>query len=279
MRIIKHEIITEHVRKMCIEANCRLGDDVLDALRRAEGEEKSDLGKKVLSMLLRNAEIAAEKMIPVCQDTGMAVFFVEAGSEVFVDGNLEKAITEGVRQGYGEGYLRASVVSDPLKRKNTGDNNPPIIHIKFTDGDKIKITFAPKGFGSENMSALKMLRPSDGYEGVVDFVVDTVKKAGANPCPPLVVGVGIGGTMEKAAILSKLALTYDIGHKNPDKFYSDMEDDICNEINSLGIGPQGFGGNVTALAVHIITYPTHIAGLPVAVNINCHVARHLSVTI
>lgn len=277
MRIIKHETITEQVKNMCTIANCKLGEDVLYALAKAEDEETSLLGKKVLSQLVCNADLAAKKMIPVCQDTGMAVFFVEIGAEVFVDGNIEKAISEGVSRGYTEGYLRASVVEDPLRRKNTGDNTPPIIHINFTDGDKIKITFAPKGFGSENMSAIKMLKPSDGYEGVVDFVVDTVKKAGSNPCPPIVVGVGIGGTMEKAAILSKKALTYDVGQKNDDKFYNNMQEELLQKINNLGIGPQGFGGKVTALGVNILTYPTHIAGLPVAVNINCHVARHLSI--
>lgn len=279
MRIVKSEIITEQVKNMCIEANCRLGRDVLDKLSEAFEKETTELGKNVLSQLLLNAELAEKNMIPICQDTGMAVFFVEIGEQVFVDGNIEKAIAEGVRRGYTEGYLRASVVRDPLRRENTGDNTPPVIYINFTEGDKIKIVFAPKGFGSENMSAVKMLKPSDGYEGVIDFVVDTVKKAGSNPCPPIVVGVGIGGTMDKAALLAKKALTLEVGQENPDKFYSDMEKELLEKINSLGIGPQGFGGSVTALGVNVLAYPTHIAGLPVAVNINCHVARHKIITI
>ena len=279
MRTVKSEIITEQVKNMCIEANCCLGKDVIDKLTQAAEKETTELGKNVLSQLLLNAELAAKNMIPICQDTGMAVFFVEIGEQVFVDGNIEKAITEGVRCGYTEGYLRASVVGDPFRRKNTGDNTPPIIYINFTEGDKIKIVFAPKGFGSENMSALKMLKPSDGYEGAFDFVVETVKKAGSNPCPPIVVGVGIGGTMEKAALLAKKALTFEVGYENPDKFYSDMEKELLEKINKLGIGPQGFGGLVTALGVNVLAYPTHIAGLPVAVNINCHVARHKTVTI
>lgn len=279
MRIVKSEIITEQVKNMCIEANCRLGRDVLDKLSEAFEKETTELGKNVLSQLLLNAELAEKNMIPICQDTGMAVFFVEIGEQVFVDGNIEKAIAEGVRRGYTEGYLRASVVRDPLRRENTGDNTPPVIYINFTEGDKIKIVFAPKGFGSENMSAVKMLKPSDGYEGVIDFVVDMVKKAGSNPCPPIVVGVGIGGTMDKAALLAKKALTLEVGQENPDKFYSDMEKELLEKINSLGIGPQGFGGSVTALGVNVLAYPTHIAGLPVAVNINCHVARHKIITI
>ncbi len=280
MRIIKSEKITAIVRNMCIDANCHINPDILTALENALEVEKSEIGKNIIKNLLENAKIADEKDVPICQDTGMAVFFVEVGQNVIVEGdNLEKAIEKGVKEGYQDGYLRKSVVLDPLKRINTGDNTPPVIHYKFTDGDKLKITFAPKGFGSENKSALKMLNPSDGVDGVIDFVLETVKKAGANPCPPIVVGVGIGGTFEKAAQLSKLALTRDIRNHNDNAFYADLEKTLLDKINKLGIGPQGFGGIVTALGVNIEYYPTHIAGLPVAVNINCHATRHQSVVI
>ncbi len=279
MRIIKEQEIIDTVKNMCVDANCNLGEDIINALNEAHGRESSAVGKSILACLSENAQIAKDEGVPVCQDTGMAVFFVEIGTGVTIQGNIEKAIGEGVRRGYTEGYLRASVVDDPLRRKNTGDNTPPVIHFSFAEGDKIKITIAPKGFGSENMSALKMLTPSDGYEGVLDFVVETVKNAGANPCPPIVVGVGIGGTMEKAAIIAKHALTRDLGCPNPDPYYSNMEGELLKRINALGIGPQGFSGDITALAVHVETYPTHIAGLPVAVNINCHVARHKTVII
>lgn len=279
MRKITIDKITDTVYKMCMEANYCLPEDITEALSAAKRSEKSPLGRDMLDTIIKNAEIAKKNSIPVCQDTGFAVFFVEIGSKVIIDGNISAAIEEGVRRGYRDGYLRASVVSDPLIRKNTGDNTPPVIHYTFTDSDNIKITFAPKGFGSENMSAIKMLNPSDSREGVVDFVVDTVRRAGANPCPPIVVGVGIGGTMEQAAILSKKALTRDISvpHENP--YYAELEAELLEKINALGIGVQGFSGSATALGVNILTYPTHIAGLPVAVNISCHVTRHKTIII
>ena len=237
--------------------------------------EKSEVSKGVLKNLLANADIADRKEVPICQDTGMAVFFVEIGKEVFVEGDtLTEAINKGVAAGYTDGYLRKSVVGDPLDRVNTKDNTPAVIYYDYTDGDKIKITFAPKGFGSENKGGLKMLNPSDGVEGVIDFVIETVRKAGANPCPPMVVGVGIGGTMDKAAVLSKKALTRDITKRNEKPYYCELEKTLLEKINKLGIGPQGMGGTTTALAVNIEQYPTHIAGLPVAVNINCHATRH-----
>lgn len=280
MRKIQASQITAAVRDMCIKANCRIDPSVKAALENALISETSDTGKSVLGTLLKNAEIAGNKEIPICQDTGMAVFFVEVGQEIYIEGdNLEKAIECGVKEGYTKGYLRKSVVADPLNRVNTNDNTPPVIHYKFTDGDKLKITFAPKGFGSENKSALKMLNPSDGVNGVIDFVLDTVRKAGSNPCPPMVVGVGIGGTFEKAAQLAKLALTRDIGAHNPNEYYAELEDMLLDKINKLGIGPQGFGGKTTALGVNIEYFPTHIAGLPVAVNISCHATRHKAVVI
>lgn len=279
MKIINTNEITLAIANMCIEACTILPDDTLNAIKNAEGSEKFPLCKEILGSLIENAKVSKERKMPLCQDTGMAIFFIEIGHDVHVDGDIDAAINEGVAKGYSEGYLRKSVVADPLRRVNTGDNTPAIVHYSFTKGDKIKITFAPKGFGSENMSAVKMLKPSDGVDGVIDFVVDTVDKAGSNPCPPIVVGVGIGGTMEKAAILSKHALTRDIGSENPDTYYSDLEKTLLEKINRLGIGAQGFGGSVTALCVNIETYPTHIAGLPVAVNINCHVSRHKTVII
>ena len=280
MREIQAEEIVEKVAQMCIEANCFLNDDIKNALNEGMIKEESPTGKRVLKSLIENAEIAKEKVMPICQDTGMAVFFVEVGNEVLVlKKTLTDAINEGVRKGYIEGYLRKSVVDDPLMRVNTKDNTPAVIHYDFVLGDKIKITFAPKGFGSENKGGLKMLNPSDGVEGVIDFVVETVKKAGSNPCPPMVIGVGIGGTMDKACVLAKYALTRDVDSENPNPYYSDLEKKLLKKINMLGIGPQGLGGTVTALGVNIETFPTHIAGLPVAVNINCHVARHRTIEI
>lgn len=280
MRKISSETVTQAVKKMCIGANCHINPSIKDALKNACNTEKSESGRNVLLNLLKNAEIADKKEVPICQDTGMAVFFVEIGKEVYIDGdNLEKAIEEGVKEGYSDGYLRKSVVCDPLNRTNTDDNTPPVIHYKFTDGDKLKITFAPKGFGSENKSAIKMLNPADGRSGVVDFVLETARKAGANPCPPIVVGVGIGGTFEKAAELSKFALTRDINIPNENPFYAELECELLKKINKLGIGPAGFGGTTTALGVNVEYFPTHIAGLPVAVNINCHATRHEAVTI
>ncbi len=275
MRIIQSETITEAVKNMCIKANCHINGDIKSALTNSLKTEKSEVSRGILNNLLKNAEIAHNKEVPICQDTGMAVFFVEIGNEVHVEGDtITDAINKGVAQGYTEGYLRKSVVADPLDRVNTKDNTPAVIHYDFAKGDKIKLTFAPKGFGSENKSALKMLNPSDGLDGVIDFVVDTVRKAGANPCPPMVIGVGIGGTMDKAAELSKKALTRDITVHNEKPFYADLEHRLLDTINKLGIGPQGMGGTTTALAVNIETYPTHIAGLPVAVNVNCHATRH-----
>ena len=275
MRIINSNEITETVKNMCIKANCHINSDIKQALKRSAETEKSDISKGILKNLLKNADIADRKEVPICQDTGMAVFFIEIGKEGFVEGrSITDAVNKGVAEGYTEGYLRKSVVADPIKRVNTGDNTPAVIHYDFTEGDKIKITFAPKGFGSENKSALKMLNPSDGIDGVIDFVIDTVRKAGANPCPPMVIGVGIGGTMDKAAQISKKSLTRDITCPNSNPFYANLEKTLLEKINKLGIGPQGMGGTTTALAVNVETYPTHIAGLPVAVNVNCHATRH-----
>ncbi|WZL72799.1 fumarate hydratase [Clostridiaceae bacterium 35-E11] len=275
MRKLDVKEIEDAVRDMCIRANLYLGEDVIGAFEKAKDVETSPVGKEILQNLIRNAEIAKNEEMPICQDTGMAVFFVEVGQEVQLVGeNITKAIQEGVRRGYEEGYLRKSVVADPLIRKNTGDNTPAIIYYDIVLGDKVKIVFAPKGFGSENMSKIKMLKPSDGVGGVIDFVVQTVSEAGPNPCPPIVVGVGIGGTMDKAAVLAKKALTRPVGLKNPLENLQKMEDILLEKINDLGIGPQGLGGNTTALAVNVEAFATHIAGLPVAVNINCHAARH-----
>lgn len=275
MRIIKTETITQAIAQMCVSANCDLNSDIESALAGALDSEKSDIGKGIIQNLLKNAEIAHKKQMPICQDTGMAVFFIEIGNEVHIEGGtLTDAVNEGVKRGYTEGYLRKSVVADPLRRTNTQDNTPAVIYCDFVQGDKLKIIYTPKGFGSENKSALKMLNPSDGVEGVCDFVIDTVRKAGANPCPPIVVGVGLGGTMDKAAWLAKKALTRDIDKGNSDEYYCALEEKLLTQINQLGIGPQGMGGTTTALAVNIETFPTHIAGLPVAVNINCHATRH-----
>ncbi len=275
MRIIKSEEITRAVKEMCISANCHLNGDIRRALEKGVSTEKSEVSRGVLEKLLQNADIADRKEVPICQDTGMAVFFIEIGNEVFVDGEtIAEAVNRGVSEGYTEGYLRKSVVRDPLDRVNTNDNTPAVIYYDFVKGDKLKLTFAPKGFGSENKGGIKMLNPSDGVGGVIDFVVETVRKAGANPCPPMVVGIGIGGTMDKAAVLSKKALTRDIEIRNKTPYYAELEEKLLDRINLLGIGPQGMGGTTTALAVNIETYPTHIAGLPVAVNINCHATRH-----
>lgn len=275
MRIIQSNTITETVKAMCIKANCHINDDIRLALEKSVSEEKSAVSRGVLENLLKNAEIAHKKEVPICQDTGMAVFFIEIGNEVFVEGDtLTDAVNKGVSLGYTDGYLRKSVVRDPLDRVNTKDNTPAVIYYDFVKGDKIKITFAPKGFGSENKGGLKMLNPSDGVNGIIDFVTETVRKAGANPCPPMVVGVGIGGTMDKACVLAKKALTRDITTSNDNPYYADLEQKLLDRINKLGIGPQGMGGTTTALGVNIEVYPTHIAGLPVAVNINCHATRH-----
>lgn len=277
MRIISTQMITDTVEKMCVQANCHLSKDVYAALEHAQAAEESGVARTILQDLLENAAIAHEEEMPICQDTGMAVFFIELGTDLHVDGSLPDAINEGVRRGYTNGYLRKSVVADPLRRVNTKDNTPAVIYYDFVPGDRIKITYAPKGFGSENKSALKMLNPSDGLEGVIAFVLNTVRKAGANPCPPMVLGVGIGGTMDKVAMLSKKALTREVGSHHPDPFYAELENTLLEKINLLGIGPQGMGGSVTALGVQIEAFPTHIAGLPVAVNVSCHATRHLSV--
>ncbi|WP_022769424.1 MULTISPECIES: fumarate hydratase [unclassified Butyrivibrio] len=280
MREIEVKQITEAVKKLCIDANHFLSKDMEDALSKAQSAEESELGKKIFAQLRENLDIAGKDMIPICQDTGMAVLFVKVGQDVhFVGGDLTEAINEGVRRGYTEGFLRKSVVSDPLIRKNTGDNTPAIIHYEIVPGDKVEITCAPKGFGSENMSRVFMLKPADGEEGVKNAIVQAVMDAGPNACPPMVVGVGIGGTFEKCAIMAKQALTRKAGEHSDIPYIADMEKEVLDRINASGIGPAGLGGRITALAVNINTYATHIAGLPVAVNICCHVNRHAFVTI
>ena len=280
MRKIKSSEITEAVKNMCISANCNLDSAIFDALDSATRKNQSDAAKKALSSIIENAKIAKNKQVPICQDTGMAVFFVKIGKEIFVEGdNLDEAIKKGVASGYTDGFLRKSIVADPLNRTNTNDNTPPVIHYSFDNSDKIEITLLPKGFGSENKSALKMLNPSDSRSGIINFVVETVKKAGASPCPPIIVGVGIGGNFEKCAELSKLALARSIDVPNENPYYAELEAEILKEINKLGIGPSGYGGETTALGVNIEVFPTHIAGLPVAVNISCHATRHISIII
>ncbi len=275
MRSISVKEVTQNIKEMCIEANHFLTSDMRDALCKAVEQEKSELGKIVLGQLEENLDIAGREMIPICQDTGMAVIFMEIGQEVhFIDGILEEAIHEGVRQGYIEGYLRKSVVKDPIIRENTKDNTPAIIHYNMVPGDQVKITVAPKGFGSENMSRIFMLKPADGIEGVKEAIFTAVKEAGPNACPPMVVGVGIGGTFEKCALMAKRALTRDVNERSDIPYIKEMEEELLEKINRSGIGPGGLGGTTTALAVNINTYPTHIAGLPVAVNICCHVNRH-----
>ena len=276
IREINVKEITRNIKEMCIEANHYLSKDMDTAMKQAEGEEKSELGTKILNQLQENLVIADSEKIPICQDTGMAVVFVDIGQEIhFTGGQLEEAIHEGVRQGYTEGYLRKSVVKDPFERENTKDNTPAIIHYNIVPGDKVKITVAPKGFGSENMSRIFMLKPADGIEGVKNAILTAVKDAGPNACPPMVVGVGIGGTFEKCAILAKKALTRNLEEPSEIPYVRELEKEMLEKINSLGIGPGGLGGTTTALAVNINTYPTHIAGLPVAVNICCHVNRHV----
>lgn len=279
MRNIDAKVIEDTVARLCIEANLRLPPDVINAIERAEKAEPWDGAKRILSLLGDNVRIASEKTLPVCQDTGMACVFVELGQDVHIDGDFEEAVNNGVRRGYGEGYLRKSVVCDPLRRVNTGDNTPALLTVKLTRGDKMRITVMPKGFGSENMSALKMLKPADGVEGVKNFVLETVEKAGANPCPPIIVGVGIGGSFDKAAYLAKHALLRPVNEPNPDEYYAALERELLDKINALGIGPQGFGGKTTALAVLIEAMPTHVAGLPVAVNISCHATRRASASL
>ena len=280
MRTINVEEITKNVKEMCIEANHFLSKDMDCAMKNAASTEKSPLGKQILNQLQDNLQIAAEDMIPICQDTGMAVIFIEVGQEVhFEGGMLEDAINEGIRQGYVEGYLRKSVVKDPIIRENTKDNTPGIIHYKIVEGDQVKIKVAPKGFGSENMSRVFMLKPADGIEGVKDAVLTAVKDAGPSACPPMVVGVGSGGTFEKCALMAKEALTREVGSHSEIPYVKDLEEELLEKINKLGIGPGGLGGSTTALAVNINTYATHIAGLPVGINICCHVNRHVIRTI
>ncbi len=275
MRKINAQKITEVVKRLCMEANYYLGDDVVKTLKKAQRIEKSPIGKEIIKQILENSQIARKEKLPICQDTGFVVVFLELGQKINITGgNLYEAINEGVSQGYKEGFLRKSIVKDPLKRKNTGDNTPAVIHTEIVAGDKLKIAVVPKGCGSENMSEIKMMAPGDGIQGVEDFIVDRVNRSGANPCPPIIVGVGIGGTFEKCAQLAKQALLRTIGLRNPDSFYADLEKRLLGKINNLGIGPMGLGGRVTALDVFVETYPSHIASLPVAVNIQCHAARH-----
>lgn len=275
IRTVQTEIITETIKKMCIEANYSLSSDMVKAMRKAEEKEESVLGKQILAQLQDNLEIAASDMIPICQDTGMAVVFLEVGQDVhFEGGSFEDAVNEGVRRGYTEGFLRKSVVGDPILRENTKDNTPAVIHTRIVEGDRVKITVAPKGFGSENMSRVFMLKPAEGLEGVKNAILTAVKDAGPNACPPLVVGVGIGGTFEKCALMAKKALTREVGKHSDIPYVRKLEEEMLEKINCLGIGSGGLGGTVTALAVNVNTYPTHIAGLPVAVNICCHVNRH-----
>ena len=280
IRTIRVEEITKNIKEMCIEANHFLSPDMAEAMKCAEKNEEAPLGKQILEQLQENLKIAGEDMIPICQDTGMAVVFLEIGQDVHLEGGaLDDAVNEGVRQGYVEGYLRKSVVGDPLIRENTKDNTPAVLHTRIVDGDQVKIKVAPKGFGSENMSRVFMLKPAEGIEGVKDAVLTAVKDAGPNACPPMVVGVGIGGTFEKCALMAKEALTREVGSHSEIEYVKELEEELLTKINSLGIGPGGLGGTTTALAVNINTYPTHIAGLPVAVNICCHVNRHVIRTI
>ena len=276
MREICASKITEVVRRLCIEANCYLPQDIKDRIIACRKDESWGTAQEILDRIIENYEIADTVPQPICQDTGVACVFLEIGQDVHINGDLQEAVNEGVRQGYTEGYLRKSVVGDPLNRVNTGDNTPAMLYTELVPGDGLKITVAPKGFGSENMSQIKMLRPSDGVEGVKAFVTKVVEEAGPNPCPPIVVGVGIGGTFDKAAYLAKKALMRSADERNADPYYADLEQELLEKINALGIGPQGFGGKTTALCVNIEKFPTHIAGLPVAVNINCHVTRHKS---
>ncbi|MGI6085380.1 MAG: fumarate hydratase [Acetivibrionales bacterium] len=280
MRTIHVSKITEAVESLCIKSNQVLNRDIRQALENGIQAEESDIGCSILQNLIKNADIAAQERMAICQDTGMVVIFVELGRQVHITGgSLEEALNQGVRQGYEKGFLRNSVVIDPLKRINTGDNTPAVIYYDIVEGESLTLHVAPKGFGSENMSALRMLKPSDGVEGVKRVVIDAVSQAGANPCPPMIVGVGLGGTMEKAALLSKKALMRTIDERNPDPYYKALEEELLESINKLGIGPAGLGGRITALGVNIETYPTHIAGLPVAVNIGCHATRHKSIEI
>ena len=275
MREIQCSKITEVIRKLCMEANEHLPEDVKCAIKTARKEEDGEIAKGILDNIIENYEIADRENVPICQDTGMAVVFMEIGQDVHITGgDLTECVNEGVRQGYTDGYLRKSVVKDPIRRGNTGDNTPAILYTEIVPGEQIKITVGPKGFGSENMSRIMMFKPSAGLEGIKDFIIETVRFAGPNPCPPMVVGVGIGGTFDRCALLAKKALMRPLGSSNKDPFYADLEKELLLKINSLGIGPQGLGGRTTAIGLNIETFPTHIAGMPCAVNINCHVTRH-----
>ena len=275
MREIQCSKITEVIRKLCIEANEHLPEDVKCAIKTARKEEDGEIAKGILDNIIENNEIADRENVPICQDTGMAVVFMEIGQDVHITGgDLTECVNEGVRQGYTDGYLRKSVVKDPIRRGNTGDNTPAILYTEIVPGEQIKITVGPKGFGSENMRRIMMFKPSAGLEGIKDFIIETVKFAGPNPCPPMVVGVGIGGTFDSCALLATQALMRPLGSSNKDPFYADLEKELLLKINSLGIGPQGLGGRTTAIGLNIETFPTHIAGMPCAVNINCHVTRH-----
>ena len=274
MRTIAATLIRDTVARLCMEANQTLSPDLENALRQSAESEPWALAQSTLNTLCENLDAARETGLPICQDTGMACVFCEIGQDVHIDGDFEAAVNAGVAKGYTEGFLRKSVVRDPIRRGNTGDNTPAVLHVRLVPGDRVKITVAPKGFGSENMSRLAMLKPSDGEEGVKQFVLDTVRQAGPNPCPPIVVGVGIGGTFERAALLAKQALLRPVGSHHPDPYYASMEQELLQKINAMGIGLQGFGGRTTALGLQIETFPTHIAGMPVAVNISCHVTRH-----
>ena len=275
MREIQASQITDAVERLCIEANEHLPEDVKEAIKGCRACEDWDIAKGVLDNIIENFEIADEQCVPICQDTGMACVFLEIGQDVhIVGGYLREAVDEGVRRGYQKGYLRKSVVRDPVRRGNTGDNTPAVLYTEIVPGEQMKITVGPKGFGSENMSAIRMFKPSAGLEGIKDFILETVENAGPNPCPPMVVGVGIGGTFDKAALLAKKALMRPLGSQNPDPFYADLEKEMLEQVNQLGIGPQGFGGRTTAIGLNIETMPTHIAGMPCAININCHVTRH-----
>jgi fumarate hydratase subunit alpha len=280
MKEIHIEEIISAVEKLCIESNYDLSSDIMTGFQNALQHERSPLGAEVLNRLIENAQVAQQERVPMCQDTGMAIIFVELGQDLHVaGGSLTEAINEGVRRGYDKGYLRKSVVSDPFDRVNTGDNTPAIIHYDIIPGDSLHLVVAPKGFGSENMGGLKMCKPSEGLEGAMQFVVDTVDRAGGNPCPPIIVGVGIGGSMEKATFLAKKSLLRAVGEPNPDERLAKIEEELLKRINCLGIGPQGFGGTTTALAVNVEVYPTHIAGMPVAVNIGCHATRHKEIVL
>jgi fumarate hydratase subunit alpha len=277
MREIQAARIIEVVAKLCIEANEHLPEDVKCAIKNCRACEDWEIAQGVLDKIIENFEIADREYVPICQDTGMACVFLEIGQDVhIVGGNLDDAVNEGVRKGYAEGYLRKSVVADPVRRGNTGDNTPAMIYTEIVPGEEVKVTVGPKGFGSENMSAIRMFKPSAGLQGIKDFIIETVELAGPNPCPPMVVGVGIGGTFDKAALLAKKALMRPLDSKNPDPYYADLEEEMLAKINELGIGPQGFGGKTTAIGLNIETLPTHIAGMPCAININCHVTRHKS---